>query len=293
MKKIALLLCAIVMFGCSDDEEKSWTEIEIPTPAMSRMLLTEFCKSDGIGVSDVTKREEFSYKDNWLTDYIYSQEVSIADLTETITNPIAVQYENNRGSVTFTDETGTERKYTLNEEGYATQCEYASLDQKREYTFSYTDGYLTQMNEKIMPREGSSDAAVAHTLSLHYDKGDLISTTSPSLTNESFTEYGELQTNYEAGEDVNYYRLPCLLVADTYPLSFHREALFAGMLGKPTQHLTPASYPEKTSDTYTERTEYTYNFDKNKKPVSLKISTKYSNGKSTSYLNRTISITIE
>ena len=74
-----------VIFGCSDDEEKAWTEIEIPTPAMSRMLLTEFCKSDGIGVSDVTKREEFSYQENWLTDYIYSQEVSIADLTETIT----------------------------------------------------------------------------------------------------------------------------------------------------------------------------------------------------------------
>ena len=62
-----------VIFGCSDDEEKAWTEIEIPTPAMSRMLLTEFCKSDGIGVSDVTKREEFSYQENWLTDYIYSQ----------------------------------------------------------------------------------------------------------------------------------------------------------------------------------------------------------------------------
>ena len=114
-----------------------------------------------------------------------------------------------------------------------------------------------------------------------------------SLPYESSTGYGKLQTNYEAGEDINYYRLPCMLVADTYPLSFHRETLFAGMLGKPTQHLTIASYPEKTSDTYTERTEYTYSFDKNKKPVSLKVSTKYGNGKSISYLNRTISITIE
>ena len=137
------------------------------------------------------------------------------------------------------------------------------------------------------------EAAMQLSLSLQYDKGDLISTTSPSLPNESSTGYGELQTNYEAGEDINYYRLPCMLVADTYPLSFHREALFAGMLGKPTQHLTTASCPNEPSDTYTERTEYTYNFDKNKKPVSLKISTKYSNGKSTSYLNRTISITIE
>ena len=291
MKKIALLLCAIVMFGCSDDEEKVGTEV--PDPEISKMLFSEFCKSDGIGVSDVTKEEEFRYEDAWLTGYTYTQEVSIADLTEIISHSLTIQYGNNRSSVTFTDEIGTERKYTLNEEGYATQCEYASLDQKRQYTFLYTDGYLTQVNEKIMPREGSSDAVVAHTLSLQYDKGDLISTISPSLPYESSTGYGKLQTNYEAGEDINYYRLPCMLVADTYPLSFHREALFAGMLGKPTQHLTTASCPNEPSDTYTERTEYTYSFDKNKKPVSLKISTKYSNGKSTSYLNRTISITIE
>ena len=179
MKKIALLVCAIVMFGCSDDEEKAGTEV--PDPEISKMLFSEFCKSDGIGVSDVTKEEEFRYEDAWLTGYTYTQEVSIADLTEIISHPLTIQYGSNRSSVTFTDEIGTERKYTLNEEGYATQCEYASLDQKRQYTFSYTDGYLTQVNEKIMPREGSSDAVVSHTLSLQYDKGDLISTTSPSL----------------------------------------------------------------------------------------------------------------
>lgn len=49
MKKIALLLCAIVMFGCSDDEEKVGTEV--PDPEISKMLFSEFCKSDGIGVS--------------------------------------------------------------------------------------------------------------------------------------------------------------------------------------------------------------------------------------------------
>ena len=258
------------------------------------MLFSEFCKSDGIGVSDVTKKEEFHYEDAWLTGYTYTQEVSIADLTEIISHPLTIQYGNNRSSVTFTDEIGTERKYTLNEEGYATQCEYASLDQKRQYTFSYTEGYLTQVNEKIMPREGSSDAVVSHTLSLQYDKGDLISTTSPSLTNESSTGYGKFQTNYEAGEDIQFIIVfPVCWWRILIPLSFHREALFAGMLGKPTQHLTTASCPNESSDTYTERTEYSYNFDKNKKPVSLKISTKYSNGKSTSYLNRTISITIE
>ncbi|WP_368125265.1 DUF4595 domain-containing protein [Bacteroides faecis] len=293
MRKILLLVCMMtVIFGCLDDEEKAWTEIEIPTPAMSRMLLTEFCKSDGIGVSDVTKREEFSYQENWLTDYIYSQEVSIADLTETITNPIAVRYENNRGSVTLTDETGIQRKYTLNEQGYATQCKYTSFGQKREYTFSYTDGYLTLVKETL-PKEGSSEATTTQTLSLKYEQGDLVSATCPSLTNESFTGYGELQTHYEPGKDINYYRLPCPVLADTYPLSFHREAMFAGILGKPTQHLTVASYPDQTGDTYTERTEYSYSFDKKNKPTGLHIQTKYGNGKSMNYINRTINISIE
>ena len=45
-------MCAIVMFGCSDDEEKAGTEV--PDPEISKMLFSEFCKSDGIGVSDVT-----------------------------------------------------------------------------------------------------------------------------------------------------------------------------------------------------------------------------------------------
>jgi len=69
--------------------------------------------------------------------------------------------------------------------------------------------------------------------------------------------------------------------------------MFAGILGKPTQHLTVASYPDQTGDTYTERTEYSYSFDKKNKPTGLHIQTKYGNGKSMNYINRTINISIE
>ena len=102
-----------------------------------------------------------------------------------------------------------------------------------------------------------------------------------------------LNVCYQPGKDINYYRLPCPVLADTYPLSFHREAMFAGILGKPTQHLTVASYPDQTDDTYTERTEYSYSFDKKNKPTGLHIQTKYGNGKSMNYINRTINISIE
>ena len=57
--------------------------------------------------------------------------------------------------------------------------------------------------------------------------------------------------------------------------------------------LSVASYPDQTGDTYTERTEYSYSFDKKNKPTGLHIQTKYGNGKSMNYINRTINISIE
>lgn len=62
MKKIALLLCAIAMFSCSDEEEKAWTEVEIPAPKISKMLVSEYCKSDGRGCLTLLKKKSFTIK---------------------------------------------------------------------------------------------------------------------------------------------------------------------------------------------------------------------------------------
>lgn len=293
MKKIALLVCVLAMFSCSEEEDGEWREINIPAPDISSMCLTEFCPKEGLGVSDVNKTEEFFYENSYLNGYLYTQESSIADIKEVYTHPITVEYGSDRSSVTLTDEMGTQRRYILNDMGYATQCEYTSSDQKRQYTFSYTDGYLTQLNEEILPGEGSSAGVVSRNMTFNYNNGELVSVTSPSLTGETFAGYGELQTNFEAGEEINYYRLPCPLLLDIYPLSFHREAMFAGILGKPTQHLTVASYPVQTSGSYFEKTEYSYRMDNNK-PTSLRITTIYGdNGKVSGSVYRTIAITIE
>lgn len=293
MKKIVLLVCVLAMFGCSEEDNGEWTEIKIPAPDISSMCLTEFCPSTGKGVSDVTKTEKFFFEDSYLNGYLYTQESTIADAKEVHSNLIIVEYASDRSSVTLTDEMGTQRKYTLNDMGYATQCEYTSSDQKRQYTFSYTNGYLTQLDEEILPGEGSSSGVVSHNMTFNYHNGELISVTSPSLTGETFTGYGELQTNFEAGEDINYYRLPCPQLVDIYPLSFHREAMFAGILGKPTQHLTVSSYPVQTSGSYFEKTEYSYKMNDNKL-VSLRITTSYGdNGKVSGSVYRTIAITIE
>ena len=91
---------------------------------------------------------------------------------------------------------------------------------------------------------------------------------------------------YEAGETINYYCLPCLDLLETYPLSFHQCALFAGILGKPTQHLVARSTPENNNNEYTT---YSYTFDNEGKPTSIYSRTHYSNKINT----QNISIAIE
>lgn len=297
MKKIAFLLLALLAFGCSDDEgaiaEEPWTEIEIPTPVMDRMLLTEVCESSG--VPDVTTHEKFLYSNGWMTSHSSTQKFTADDEQTILSNQINFQYTLNYSIATLTDDSGNKRVYTLNEQGYATQCIYTSDYQVRQYIFSYTDGYLTQVTEEVTSTDGISETTNSLKLSLAYKKGDLISVTAPSITNEPFTGYSENQTNFESGKDINYYRLPCLLLLDTYPLSFHPEAMFAGMLGKPTQHLVTRASPHVTAEGSTEHTNYTYRFNSSGKPTAIHSRTIYSGGTDQNHFpnKRDISITIE
>lgn len=300
MKKsvvLALLLSAVLACGCSNDEggiaEEPWTEIEIPTPAMNRMLLTEVCESSG--VPDVATYEEFLYSNGWMTSHSSTQKLTADDEQTILSNQRNVQYTLNYSVATLTDDSGNKRVYTLNEQGYATQCVYTSSYQTRQYLFSYTNGYLTQLTEEITPTDGIGETTSSFKLSLTYKKGDLISVIAPSITNEPFTGYSENQTNFESGKDINYYRLPCLLLLDIYPLSFHQEAMFAGMLGKPTQHLVTRASPHVTAEGSTEQTNYTYRFDDSGKPTAIHSRTNYRGGTDQNYFpnKRDISITIE
>lgn len=288
MKKIAFLLLTLLAFGCSDDEGGSTDE-----PWTNRMLWTEVCESRG--VPDVTSHKEFLYSNGWMTSHSSTQKFTVSGEQTILTNLISFRYTGNYNIATLTDNAGNQRVYTLNEQGYATQCTYTSSYQTRQYTFSYTNGYLTQLIEEVTPTDGIGKTTSSLQLSLSYKKGDLISVTAPSLTNEAFTDYGENQTHFESGQDINYYRLPCLLLLDTYPLSFHQEAMFAGMLGKPTQHLVTRTSPNVAAEGSTEYTNYTYRFDDSGKPTAIHSRTIYSGGTDQNYFpnKRDISITIE
>lgn len=279
MKKVVLLfITTILLLSCSDDDEKekTWNEINIPVPTMSKMVMTEveetYMTTSSTAINTI--KNEYAYTDNKLTSYTNTQSVSIGDeIVQKLFHQVTLQYENNL--VTVIDSEDNKWIYTLNEQGYATQCTYTTISQVRQYNFTYTDGYLTQLHENITSiNDTLQPENASHTLSLVYQYGELISVTSPSLTNESFTDYGENKIMYEAGETINYYRLPCLDLLETYPLSFHQCALFAGILGKPTQHLVARSTPENNNNEYTT---YSYTFDNEGKPTSIYRRTHYSN----------------
>lgn len=245
--KLALVTVIILLGACSEEED-GWMEINIPQPEMSQMVWKENMQTDEC---NVLKTDEFLYKNGMLESRLTSQSFMGQAIEYKVTANYAKQ------TATFTTSTGNTSVYTLNAEGYATRCIYTSSSQTREYQFTYTNGYLTQLHESIDGMEFAK-------LTLNYRNGDLISV----FSNDN-------QINYQAGSVVNYYHLPCLDLLETYPLSFHQEAIYARLLGKPTQHLITHTAPEGNSGEYTD---YTYEFDAQEKPVAIHKQTIYRGG---------------
>ena len=146
-------------------------------------------------------------------------------------------------------ENGNTAIYILGSAGYATECTYKLSDQVRKYTFTYSGEYLTRIDEEINSTPYSS-------VELAYDDNG----------NLSHIIANGLQTNYQAGNTENLYQLPCLQVCETYPLSFHNDAIYAGLLGRQSKHLIIGNTPEENKEEYTK---YTYELDENEKPTGI------------------------
>ena len=96
---------------------------------------------------------------------------------------------------------------------------------------------------------------------------------------------------YEPGEESSKYHLPCLGLLEIHPLTFHIEALYAGLLGKAPRHFTARSFPAEGDN---EQTIYTYEFDKEGNPQKMGCQTTYAKGESGYYpYTRNISISFE
>ncbi len=238
-----LLYCFLLSFSlmavsaCTDDKEKQDLP---PTPNFNQMILKENLHSDG---GDVYRTDTYVFNNNKLTGHTTVQEF----YGQSLTHEVALSYSGNE--VTLTDENGNTATYTLGDTGYATECTYKLSSQIRKYNFTYSGEYLTRINEEI-------DGTPYSSVELAYDDNG----------NLSHIIANGLQTNYQAGNTENLYQLPCLQVCETYPLSFHNDAIYARLLGRQSKHLIIGNTPEENKEEYTK---YTYELDENKKPTGI------------------------
>lgn len=276
MKNIFLVLIATLLWGCSKDNNDNNlipTEPEEPTTPTGNveestqkriiyfatengqsdqtiLTVTEIMTTDGY----VNKKETYTFNNTQLIRHFTQQKYYPESIT---TYETKLDYSEN--TVIVTDDNGNILTYTLNDDGYATFCKYETASQIRFYEFTYTtDNFLTRIEESIGNTFFSS-------LDLSYENGDLTSVT-------TFMNGMENKIMYTAGITANSDKLPCIPLSETYPISTHVEALYAGLLGKTSNHLVAKTQPYGNDD---EWNEYHYSINEAGNISSLKITTHY------------------
>lgn len=235
-----LATCLFVACAGEEDEPEGTSPWEV-----SQIQLSETIQSDGI---TITQQETYSYSAGKLTKHVTSQEFA----GQRMEYEAVLSYPNEE-EVIVTDSYDNTATYHIGTNGYADRCTYQLGSQTREYAFSYSDEYLTQVDESINGEHYTS-------LLLGYDAGELQSIRNP-LTGFSLL--------CQVGSETNRYQLPCDIFSDSYPLSYHIDAIYAHLLGKQSQHLVSRITPEGND---TERTDYAYQLDANQIPVRITLS---------------------
>lgn len=276
MKNIFIVLITVLLWSCSKDnndnniipvepEEPSTPTGNVEESTQKRIIyfatengesnqsiltVTEIMTTDGY----VNKKETYTFNNTQLIRHFTQQKYYPEFIT---TYETKLDYSEN--TVIVTDDNGNILTYTLNDDGYATFCKYETASQIRFYDFIYTtDNFLTRIEESIGNTFFSS-------LDLSYENGDLTSVT-------TFMNGIENKIMYTAGITANSDKLPCIPLSETYPMSTHVEALYAGLLGKTSNHLVAKTQPYGNDD---EWNEYHYSTNESGNISSLKITTHY------------------
>lgn len=196
------------------------------------MTIKEDMSNDG---GTVVKKDAYVYENDKLVKHVTTQEF----YGQSISSAVTLSYFKQK--VLVKDDNGNTAVYTLGNDGYATECAYQLSGQARVYTFYYDQGYLARLDETIEGRTGMSNT-------LTYRQGDLIGISHAGTT-----------LRCEPGGTVNSDSLPDQLLKDIYPLSLHLDAMYAGILGRPVQHLVGQAMP--IAEDNKEITEYAYTTD--------------------------------
>ena len=256
MRKIVFALSVVltVMTACEDNNDSTINGNRSAVP-FSQIQLSEKSAYEA-GVPTVTTTQTYSYSQGQLTGFTIVQSYSVQGEPMCIENAASVTYSEHQAVVT--DNFGNVSVYTLDDKGYATSCTRQENGTVRTYTFSYFTApegkyYLKNITESI------NDGVYA---SIDIDYG-----------------------NYQALRILQKTGVPCLFLAELYPLSLHTAALYGKFLGEPFPILIDRIIPDGNKEV----TNYIFSFDKRNLMTSCK---EVINSYGTDY-TRTVSYVIE
>lgn len=182
-------------------------------------------------------------------------------------NATTVAYDD--GAATVTDAAGNTLTYAFDADGRAATCVYRTQwGEVRRYAFGYYEApsgrhYLSRVAETL------GDASQPYSeISLDYGTSGAVTVTCEvDGDGQSFA----LSFPTEGGVD-NAAQLPCLFLAELYPLSLHEAALYARWLGDAYDVLLARCEPTDNAESG-EYTTYTYGVDAEGFPLQCQVLT--------------------
>lgn len=219
------LLIAHCLSGCKEDEDDGPVP-NVPITTFSQIQLSQ--EKTVSGAAAVTTTYTYLYKRGRLMTFNTLQSYKMVE-PEEIRLSTNVTYKDHQAVVT--DENGTTATYTLNDKGYAVSCEHKEGTTIRNYTFDYIrqeepeEYYLKEVTENINGEKYSS-------IQIDYSAEGVVRITQQVSTYEPQVYSLTLNENL-----ANNSEIPCLFLAELYPVSFHPAALYGKLLGDTWKYL--------------------------------------------------------
>ncbi len=242
-----LLFTGCSLVACNENSSSEEVTEEYPTTSFSKIQLTETIKSDA---QTVTAIQTYTYEAGRLSGYISLQKYVAVEPTE-MKSLTTITYGEHQAIIT--DDFGNVSVYILNDKGYAVSCtRKESGGSTRTYTFSYlinSEGkhFLENITEALENSHAYS--------SIDIDYNTCIAV---RITQKVDTyEQSYIVTPHTGSEIKNISEIPCLFLAELYPVSLHSAALYGKLLGEPFEDLVTQIIPDGNTGS-DETIDYTY-----------------------------------
>ena len=254
MKKVifalSLLLVGVTSCDNQEDTDNGITEDNYPKVSFSKIQLSEDSPFE-VGVPTVTTTQTYSYNQGKVTDFTTLQTYTVAGEKAGMKSVTTITYNDNHQAI-VTDDYGNVSTYTFNDKGYATKCVRQEAVTTRTYTFSYlinTENkyYLKKITESL------DEGKIYSSIDIDYESYRTL-----RITQKVDTHKQKYTATTSSGNEIaNLSEIPCLFLAEMYPMSLHSAALYGKLLGEPLETLITQIIPDGNTGN-NETTHYSY-----------------------------------